>query len=140
MTIWPTTTIVLTVFPSLNGDGRKAYSTRGQLFDGAVDGKCIVKRTVMPLLDAARALLAQGIKPDTVLIMRHEGSTCDALRSTVGAAAKLTVRGKPVFEKWRPSPYDRQETSAVPPPVSETEAAAAQQVPDVPELGPEPIA
>jgi hypothetical protein len=40
------TTIVLTVSPSLNGDGRKAYNTRGQLFDGKVDGRFIVKRCV----------------------------------------------------------------------------------------------
>ena len=37
--LWPmtgtiATTIVLVVSPSLNADGRKAYSTRGQLFDG----------------------------------------------------------------------------------------------------------
>ena len=30
------TTIVLVVSPSLNADGRNAYSTRGQLFDGKV--------------------------------------------------------------------------------------------------------
>jgi hypothetical protein len=56
----PATTIVLIVSPSLNADGRKAYSTRGQLFDGAVDGRCIVKRSTAPLCDAARVLLAEG--------------------------------------------------------------------------------
>jgi len=30
-------TIILIVSPSLKTDGRKVYSTRGQLFDGAVD-------------------------------------------------------------------------------------------------------
>ena len=36
------TTIVLLVSPSLNADGRNAYSTRGQLFDGKVDRRVIV--------------------------------------------------------------------------------------------------
>ncbi len=61
MMLAPTTPIVLIVSPSLNVDGKKAYSTRGQLFDGAVDGRCIVKRSTTPFCDAARALLAEGI-------------------------------------------------------------------------------
>jgi hypothetical protein len=40
--IWPSTTIVLTILPSLNLDGRKAYSTRGQLFDGKIDHRVVV--------------------------------------------------------------------------------------------------
>jgi hypothetical protein len=48
--LWPmtgtiATTIVLVVSPSLNADGRNAYSTRGQLFDGKVDRRVIVTRT-----------------------------------------------------------------------------------------------
>ena len=39
------TALVLVVSPSLNADGRKAYSTRGQLFDGKVDRRVIVTRT-----------------------------------------------------------------------------------------------
>ena len=42
MTIWPATTIVLIVSPSPTADGTKAYGSRGQLFDGAVDGRRIV--------------------------------------------------------------------------------------------------
>jgi hypothetical protein len=34
MMMLPSTAIVLVVPPSLNADGQKAYSTRGQLFDG----------------------------------------------------------------------------------------------------------
>jgi len=33
------TTIVLVVSPSLNAEGRKAYSTRGQLFDGVANNR-----------------------------------------------------------------------------------------------------
>src|SRR5215470_3248098 len=102
----PTSPIVVVVSPSLNADARKAYTMRGQLFDGTVDGRCIVRRSTAPFCDAARALLAQGVKPGTVLIMRHERSTYDALRSTVGVAAGLAVAndrvGRPRFVKWQP--------------------------------------
>jgi hypothetical protein len=42
---WPATTIILVVSPSLDPDGGKAYSTRGQLFDGSIDGRRIAKRS-----------------------------------------------------------------------------------------------
>jgi hypothetical protein len=135
-----TTTIVLIVSPSLNGDGRKAYSTRGQLFDGMVDGRSIVKRSTTPFCDAARALLAEGVDPAARFVMCHEGSPRDALPSTVGAAVGLAVvddtGGKPIFRKW--SPYDREETIPVAPPMRETESPAVQ-VPDGPEPVPEAI-
>jgi hypothetical protein len=126
MMLAATTPIVLVVMPSLNVDGRKAYSTRGQLFDGKVEGRRIVKRSTIPFCDAARALLAEGINPDTVLVMRHEGKVHDALRSTVRVAAGLTVKddsvGKPVFRKWEP--YDARSAVPVPSPMRETDPAA----------------
>jgi len=68
-----------------------------------------VKRSTTPFCDAARVLLAEGIKPDTVFVMRHANSAADAVPSTVGVAAGLTVAddggGKPIFRPW--SPYDR---------------------------------
>jgi len=135
-----TTPIVLVVSPSFNSDGRKAYSTRGQLFDGKVDGRCVVKRSTTPFCDAARMLLAEGANPATRFIMRHEGSPHDALRSTVGAAAGLTVAddngGKPIFRKW--SPYDREGTIPVASPMREMESPAVQ-VPEAPELAPEAV-
>jgi hypothetical protein len=134
------TTIVLVVSPSPNEDGRKAYSTRGQLFDGKVDGRWIAKRSTTPFCDAARVLLAEGVRPETVLVMRHEGSPHDALRSTVGAAAGLTVAddngGKPIFRKW--SPYDREGTIPVASPMREMESPAVQ-LPEAPELAPEAV-
>jgi hypothetical protein len=36
------------------------------------------------LCDGARVLDAEGVDPATKLVMRHEGSPYDALRSTVG--------------------------------------------------------
>jgi hypothetical protein len=63
------------------------------LFDGRIDGRSVVKRSTTPFCTAARALLAEGIDPAARLIMRRESSPYDALRSTVGGAAKLTVAG-----------------------------------------------
>jgi hypothetical protein len=133
-------TIVLTVSPSLNAEGRKAYSTRGQLFDGKVDGRCIVERSTTPLCDAARVLFAEGVDPGTRIVMHHANSPHDALRSTIGAAAKLTVvddrGGKPIFAKW--SPYEARRSTMVGPPMRETDSAAVL-VPDAPELAREAV-
>jgi hypothetical protein len=41
----PAVTIV--VSPSLNADGHRAHSTRGQLFDAAIDGCLVVTRKVI---------------------------------------------------------------------------------------------
>jgi hypothetical protein len=59
-----------------------------------------------PLCGVARVLLSEHVSPDTVLQMRHTGSDAIALRSTVGAAAGLTVSeeastGAPQFVKWK---------------------------------------
>jgi hypothetical protein len=142
MMIAPAATIVLVVSPSLNVDGRKAYSTRGQLFDGKVDGRIVVKRSTTPFCAAARVLLAEGVDPATKLVMRHEGSPHDALRSTVGVAAKLTVAdsstGKPVFVPW----VDLRETwspaARSGPPMREMDSPAVE-VPETPELAPEAV-
>jgi hypothetical protein len=82
----------------------------------------------MPFCDAARVLLAEGADPAAKFVMRHENSSYDALRSTVGAAAGLTVAddngGKPIFRKW--SPYDKEETIPVASPMRATGLAAVQ--------------
>jgi len=45
-----------------------------------------------PFLDAARCLIDLGHPPNSILTMRHAGSDGDALRSKIGAAARLMVR------------------------------------------------
>jgi hypothetical protein len=55
------------------------------------DGRVLVQSR-QPFYDGARKLLAEGVPPDTVLEARHKGSSVVALRSTVGEAAKWTVR------------------------------------------------
>jgi hypothetical protein len=67
------------------------------------DGKLLCASTRQPLLDGARELLKHGVDPKVQVVMRHYNSTVDALKSTVGAAAKLTVddHGSPRFKKWQ---------------------------------------
>ena len=127
MMIDPATTVVLVVSPSLKPDGAKAYSTRGQLFDGRVDGRSVVKRSTTPFCAAARVLLAEGVDPAARFIMRHEGSPYDALWSTVGVAAKLTVAdgtGKPVLVPWVDLRQTWSPASRGGPPMRETDSPA----------------
>jgi hypothetical protein len=69
--------------------------------------------------------------------MRHHNSADDALRSTVGVAAKLTVRddsmGKPVFRNWEPYAAVRERA-----PVRETDMAAVRAHP-APDLAQEAV-
>jgi hypothetical protein len=70
-----------------------------------------------PFLGAARLLLAEGVQPETWLRTRHAGSEVVALRSTVGAAARLHVReetndGKPRFTRWAPFDQSSREAAA----------------------------
>jgi hypothetical protein len=103
-------TVVIEVAPSRNPDGSRAYSTRGQLFDATIDSRLIVTRSTQPLLDGCRVLIAEGVDPATRIVMRHAGSEIDALRSTVGAAARLMVgegERAPIFRRWEASPLAR---------------------------------
>jgi hypothetical protein len=122
-------TILLIVAPSVDPDRRRAVSTRGPLFDGAVNGRVLVKRSTQPMLDAARVLLGEGTAPATRLVMRHAGSPTDALIGTVGAAANLTVQEGdrlPHFRQWRPSSY-----------AAETPRDAPRHLPAIQVPGPE---
>jgi hypothetical protein len=72
----------------------------------------LVASTYQPLLDSARRLLDHGYDPALTLVMKHEGSDTEAPRSTIGAAARLTVKESaagrgPRFVPWnvfRPCP------------------------------------
>ena len=55
-----------------------------------------------PFTDSAHMLLREGIDPNAIPISRKAGQDYDSLRSTVGAAAKLTVdETRTVFAKWK---------------------------------------
>jgi hypothetical protein len=81
---------------------------RGPLFDAKIADRIVVRRNAQPLLDACRVLMAEGCNPATPIVMQHEGSVMDALRTTVGHAGKLTVdeptdgKRPPRFRDWRP--------------------------------------
>jgi hypothetical protein len=98
------TAVVLIVTPSRNQNGTRAYTKRGPLFDCKVDGRTIITRSTTPFCKAARVLLAEGAASTTGFVMRHAGSSHDALISTIGHAAGQTVAdgsvGKPVFAPW----------------------------------------
>src|SRR5689334_13888171 len=67
-----------------------------------------------PFLDAARVLLANGTPRDTPIVMRRHGSDVDCLRSTIRAAARLTVvedgRGTR-FARWKAPPRGMDRSS-----------------------------
>jgi hypothetical protein len=70
------------------------------------DGRTIVERSRTPLCDAARSLLTSG-NSTWPLVMRQAGSSFDALMSTIGHAASLTVhetRWGPKFRALGTSP------------------------------------
>ena len=52
----------------------RAFPLGGSWFEAQCSGQLIVARTREPLLDGARALLAAGYHPDTVIVLRHAGS------------------------------------------------------------------
>jgi len=91
----PKSTIIL-VSPA--GGGR--YTARDP------DSGRVLATSREPFFAAARQLLAEGADPTTPLVMRWGGSSVDALRSTVGTAAGLTVvendRGRPTFARFKP--------------------------------------
>jgi hypothetical protein len=72
-------------------------------FTARLDGRELCCST-KPFLDAARVLLAEGVDPDTVIQMVHLGNNTLSLRSTVGAAAGLTILEgdlRPRFARWQ---------------------------------------
>jgi hypothetical protein len=96
--------VIITVTPSINSKGTRATSVFGALFDAHLDGRRLVERSTTPFFDAARRLLAEGLDPSTRLIMRHSRSDTDALRATIGNAAKLTIEEggrRPTFRPWK---------------------------------------
>ena len=93
---------------------RPAFNRHGARLHGkfvvTLDGRqlCISRQ---PLLDAARVLLADVVDPETSIATRHAGAGFDAMTSTVGAAAKWTVRENetqsPHFVRWEAFPASR---------------------------------
>ena len=80
-----------------------APARRAGKSDALIGGRQIVAMSRTPFCDGARALLADGTAlPGDALIMRRASSEHDALKATVGVAARLTVAesATPRFAKW----------------------------------------
>jgi hypothetical protein len=79
--------------------------TRPGYYTARCDGRLLC-RSRQPFLDGARELLAAGQSATAVIAMKHGGSRVEALRSTIGAAAALTVSEEenrpPRFKRWKP--------------------------------------
>jgi hypothetical protein len=74
---------------------------------------------------AARILVGEGIDPEALLIMRYAGHRYEALRATIGRAARLTVvdsGGKPAFRDWQS--YDGRHSLTGSPPINPIEEVA----------------
>jgi hypothetical protein len=84
----------------------KEAPSRFGVFSSRLEGadRYLVPSSRSPFFDAARRLLDLGHAP-TVLVMRHEGSSTESLRTTIGDAARLSVtdsrHGTPVLRPFR---------------------------------------
>jgi hypothetical protein len=85
-------------------------------------GPELVRSSSTPFLSACRKLLDLGYDAKRPAVMRHCGTNHDALRSTIGAAARLTVRedgGGPRFARLAPdAPPTREGSSSIAPTTS----------------------
>jgi hypothetical protein len=93
-----------------------APADKGQVTATSSDGDGYSFLSTTPLCDGARYWLEQGMSPDTSIVaVWSSGSSHWSLRSTIGEAAKLTVKsdklGKPVFQRYQ----DSQESIAARP-------------------------
>jgi hypothetical protein len=90
--------MVITISPAGRGRLRASLGTR------------ILCTSDTPFFAAARVLLREGVNPKTPLEMTREGSDTVDLRSTVGAAAGLTVVENdhvgPIFRPYKALPAD----------------------------------
>ena len=91
---------VIVVVPALDHRDQRLHGR----FDAMFGARLLAHATRQPLLDGARELLRLGHPATDAVVMQHQGSGVDALRSTIGAAARLSVkerdRGGLLFERW----------------------------------------
>ena len=87
--------LLITVTPSSRSPGQ---------FEARLnDRQLCVSKT--PFFEAARVLMAEGVDPRTMLVMRHAGSQTDSLRASLAAASALTVEETiygPKLRRWKP--------------------------------------
>lgn len=75
-------------------------------FDAIMPDGRILVRSRQPLFDGARKLAALGYDPDILIEARYRHSPIVAMRSTIGEAAKWTIKerdsGGLRKERWQP--------------------------------------
>jgi hypothetical protein len=90
----------------------------------AVLGERVLCTVKEPFFAAARILVAEGVDPETVLTMRHQGSQIRGLTMTLGRAARLMVKEGDVrgleIVPYAPSPF-----APIKPPASQNDEALA---------------
>jgi hypothetical protein len=74
--------------PAMMGDGK----VHRDKFEARL-GDRLLCVSWTPFVDSARALLAEGVDPNTTITMRHLGKDHDALRGTLGVVGGLRVSG-----------------------------------------------
>src|SRR5262245_9553115 len=70
-----------------------------------LNGSVLLEFTRAPLLDGARALVAQGAAGDSIIQTRWEGSKFYAMRAPVGLASQIKVIERDTgtfFAPWAP--------------------------------------
>jgi hypothetical protein len=74
---------------------------RDGIFDVYCDGRYLLSSPT-PFIDGCRHLLARGYDPAARVVMRHAGSTDDALRGILGHVAGVEIAGNGVgFRPFR---------------------------------------
>ena len=97
--------IRIVISPAFDHRGHRLHGK----FEARLDGRliCVSRQS---LLESARILIAEGADPADIIAMRHAGSPHDAMTSTVGTAAKWTVREdstvSPTFVRWKVFSHD----------------------------------
>lgn len=71
------------------------------------NGEKLTQGTRQPFFDGARSLLKLGVDPEAVLVASHVGSKIEAMRSTVGEAARwsVTERDRRGISRVQYAPY-----------------------------------
>jgi hypothetical protein len=86
-------------------------AARPDYFEARVADWVLCAATRIPFLDGARRLIELGHDPRATIVLRAPASSTDRLRSTIGAAARLTVAegdaDPPRFRRWK-GPQSRE--------------------------------
>jgi hypothetical protein len=108
--------VTVTGYREVNGERVRIKNGKFDAF--LLDGRRICAASRTPYYDAARALLAEGVDPDTPLDLRHPGDSRAAMTGKIGELALWTIsEGEstgPVRVRYQERPDLNDETPATP--------------------------